>query len=119
MTLWLKTLWRDNRRLRRLLVIVDAGLIAFWPYLIAFIIAHPAAKGSDGFEIISVIPATLIVLCLSLPALLLLLSDRTIRTGAAVTLAAIVTNVLFFSDLRWNSGLIREWHCSTVWTLCW
>jgi len=65
------------------------------------------------------IPATLIAIFLSLPALLLLVSNRTLRIGAWVTLAAIATNILFFSDLRSNSLLVREWHCGTFWTLCW
>ncbi|HKG84649.1 MAG TPA: hypothetical protein VKB16_16055 [Beijerinckiaceae bacterium] len=116
---WIKSLWEDGRRLRRLLLLVDVGLIAFWPYLIAWVIAHPAEKGSDGFEVFAVIPVTLIALFLSLPALLLLVSNRTLRIGAWVTLAAIATNILFFSNLRSNSLLVREWHCRTFWTLCW
>ena len=116
---WVKSLWRDDRRLRRRLLVIDVGLFAFWPYLVAFIFAHPAAKGSDGFEVIAVVPATLIALCLSVPALLLSISNRTLRFGVWVTLAAAVTNACFFIDLRWNCGLVREWQCSTIWTLGW
>ena len=36
---------------------------------------------------------------------MLLIRNRTIRFGAPVTLAAIVTNVLFGSEILWNSGL--------------
>ena len=89
-------------------------MIAFWPYLIAFIIGHPAAKGSDGFEIVAVVQATLVALGLSLPAVLLLVSNRTLRIVAMVTLAAIVANVLFYADVRWNSGLVREWALQDV-----
>lgn len=48
---------------------------------------------------------TLMAPRLSLPVLLLLIRSRTIRFGAPVTLAAIVTNVLFGSEILWNSGL--------------
>ncbi|GJE58838.1 hypothetical protein [Methylobacterium trifolii] len=112
-TLWLKSLWQDDRRLRHLLLVVDIGLLIFWFYAVEYIIHHPAAKGSDGFEIFLAVPMTLIVLCLSLPALLLLISNRTLKFGPPITLAAIVANVLIGSDVLWNSGLGR----GTFWPL--
>ena len=106
-TRWLKLLWQDHKRLRRCLLIGDFGLIAFWLYSVEYIIHHPAEKGSDGFEIFLAVPMTLIVLFLSLPALLLLISNRTIQISAPVTLAALVAKVLVGSDVLWNSGLER------------
>lgn len=118
-TQWWILLWQDERRLRRPLLIIGIGLVACWFYLIAYIFAHPAAKGSDGFEIIAVIPATLIALCLSLPALLLLISNKTVRISLLVMIAAIVLNAWLLIDLGWNSGLVQEWRKRTWWKLCW
>ena len=100
--------WRwqeDDGRLRRTLLVVDLGLIAFWVYSVAYILEHPAARGSDGFEFLLAIPVTLIAVFLSLPALLLLISNQTLRVGACVTLIAIVANGLIGSNVLWNSGL--------------
>ena len=80
---WLKSLWqdiwKDNGRLRRLLLVIDVGLIAFWVYSVIYINDHPAEQHSDGFEILAAVPMTLIALCLSLPALLLLIWNRTLE----------------------------------------
>lgn len=104
---WLKSLWQDDRRHRRRLLIVNAGLIAFWAYSIAYILHHPAEKGSDGFEVFLTVPMTAIALFFTVPALLFLIWRRTIKFSAPVTLAAIAMNVLFGSDILWNSGLGR------------
>jgi O-antigen ligase len=115
---WLKSLWQDNRRLRRLLLVIDVGLVAFWVYSVIYISDHPAEQHSDGFEILAAIPMTLIALCLSLPALLLLIWNRTLRTSALVTLAAIAMNVWYWSSVLRFAGLGREWQCVTFWELC-
>ena len=111
--LWLKSLWRDDRRLRHRLLIIEFCLFAFWFYSVAYIFNHPAAKGSDGFEVFLIVPMTGIAMFLSLPALLLLISNRTLRTSAGVALAAIIANVLIGSNVLWNSGLGR----GTFWPL--
>jgi len=115
---WLKSLWQDNRRLRLLLLVIDVGLIAFWVYSVIYISDHPAEQHSDGFEILAAVPMTGIALCLSLPALLLLIWNRTLRTSALVTLAAIVMNVWYWSIVLRLAGLGREWQCVTFWELC-
>lgn len=102
-----KWFWQENRRLRRFLLIIDVGLIAFWVYSVEYIFHHPAEKGSDGFEIFLVVPMTLIALVFSLPALLLLISNRTLKFAPPVTLSAVVINILFGSEVLWNSGLRR------------
>ena len=101
----LRRVWRDDGLLRRALLGVDLGLIGFWIYSVAYIIHHPAAKGSDGFEIVLVVPMTLIALFGSLPALLLLIGRRTLRPGAYVTLVAIAFNGVVGTSVLWNSGL--------------
>lgn len=111
--LWLTSLWRDDRRLRRRLLIIDGFLFAFWFYSCAYILDHPAERGSDGFEVLLMIPMTGIAIVLSLPATLLLISKRTLRVGAAVTLVAIVADVLIGPNVLWNSGLGR----GTLWPL--
>ena len=102
-----KWFWQEDRRLRRFLLIVDVGLIAFWVYSVEYIIHHPVEKGSDGFEIFLAVPMTVIALCLNFPALLLLISNRTLKFAPPITLAAVVANVLFGSEILWNSGLRR------------
>jgi hypothetical protein len=104
----LKSLWKDDRRRRRPLLIVNGGLVAFWIYSAEYVIHHPAAKGSDGFEVFMVIPVTFIAVFLTLPAVFLLISRRTIKLSAPVTLMAIVMNVLCGGDILWNSGLTRD-----------
>ena len=119
---WLKSLWQDiwqdNGRLRRLLLVIDVGLIAFWVYSVIYISDHPAEQHSDGFEILAAIPMTLIALCLSLPALVLLIWNRTLRISALVTLAAIAMNVWYWSSVLRFAGLGREWQCVTFWEFC-
>jgi O-antigen ligase len=119
---WLKSLWqdiwKDNGRLRRLLLVIDVGLIAFWVYSVIYINDHPAEQHSDGFEILAAVPMTLIALCLSLPALLLLIWNRTLRASALVTLAAIAMNVWYWSSVLRFAGLGREWQCATFWEFC-
>lgn len=99
--------WRDDRRLRRVLLVVDLGLVAFWVYSVEYILHHPAARGSDGFEVFLVVPMTGVVLFLSLPALLLVISNRTLRVGPWVTAMAVLANVFVGVGVLWNSGLGR------------
>ena len=112
MAIWprgVRQLWRDDRRFRLTLLVVDAGLIAFWVYSVIYIMDHPAEKGSDGFEILAAVPMTGIALFLSFPALLLLIWKRTLRIGAWVTLAAIVMNVWCWTYILLYAGLGRYW----------
>lgn len=99
--------WDDDRRLRRLLLVVDLGLIAFWLYSVEYILHHPAAKGSDGFEVFLVVPMTAIALLFSLPALLLAIPRRTLRASTWVTAMALLMNVFAGTSVLWNSGLGR------------
>lgn len=102
-----KAVWHDDRRLRRLLLVVDAGLIYFWVYSVVYVFEHPAEKGSDGFEVFLAVPMTLIALCLSFPAQLLVVWNRTLRISAWISAAAIVANTVIGGDVLWNSGLGR------------
>jgi len=118
MTIDVHSIWRDDRRLRRLLLIIDLGLLAFWFYSVIYIIDHPAEKHSDGFEILAAIPMTGIALFLSLPALLLLIWRRTLRIGALFTLAALLTNILCWVSVLNGAGLGRHWQCVAFLELC-
>ena len=77
---------------------IAAAQTLFWLYTIYYVIVHASPKG-DGFELVAIMPMSVIFLAFGLPAFLKARAGRSLKVAAILCLIGLAANFLVWAQI--------------------
>jgi hypothetical protein len=91
-------LTQGQTRLRAAVLVVSTGAAAFWVYAVYYLIANASPTGG-GMELVGIVPLTVVLAALTVPALLLARKGRYLLFAGGLVATSILANAFLWRAL--------------------